>query len=115
MLSGRVLRLDLQRRVATVGLPPVGSGRSFRADAAVPGEGPAVREYGYRPGSGREVGSVVAVRPRAGGAEVDFYVQDDDTLRRLTTRKARVDVGCEFAATVGPDPTGGRVTRVEIG
>jgi hypothetical protein len=33
-LSGRVLRLDPRRRVATVALPSVGQGRSFSADYA---------------------------------------------------------------------------------
>ena len=70
-LSGRVLRLDLRRRVATVALPSVGQGRSFSADYANPGEGLAsVVEWLHGTPGSRSVGTVVAVRPQESGAEV---------------------------------------------
>lgn len=37
-LRGQVLRLNPRRRIATVALPSVGRGRSFRADYAMPGK-----------------------------------------------------------------------------
>jgi hypothetical protein len=57
---------------------------------------------------------VTAVRPRDNGAEVDVHVTDDSAWQRSAERSVRVDVGCSFAASIGPNPTGGRVDRVEI-
>jgi hypothetical protein len=97
-LHGRVLRLDPRTRLATVAVPAVGEGRSYRADYAAPGE----------------AGTVVAVRPAGSGAEVDVHVTGDMAWRRLADRGGRVDVHCSFAYTAGPDPRGGSVTRVDI-
>jgi hypothetical protein len=113
-LRGQVLRLNPRRRIATVGLPSVGRGRSFRADYAMPGEALASAvEFGYG-GAGRTVGAVVAVRPTESGAEVDVHVTGDTAWQRLAGRGARVDVGCAFTGMVGIDPFGGRVERVDI-
>jgi hypothetical protein len=62
----------------------------------------------------RTVGAVVAVRPTESGAEVDVHVTGDTAWQRLAGRGARVDVGCAFTGTVGPDPVGGRVEQVDI-
>lgn len=52
-LRGQVLRLNPRRRIATVGIPSVGRGRSFRADYAMPGEALAsAAEFGHG-GAGR--------------------------------------------------------------
>ena len=115
-LSGRVLRLDLRRRVATVALPSVGQGRSFTADYANPNEGLAsVVEWCHGSPGSRSVGTVVAVRPRESGAEVDLRITGDTAWERLGSGDARVGVQCAFAYTDGPDPRGGRVERVDIG
>jgi hypothetical protein len=114
-LCGTVLRLDPRRRVATIRLPRVGEGRSFRTDIAMPGEALAtVLELGYGLRAGRTVGAVTAVRPRDNGAEVDVHVTGDSAWQRLAERSVRVDVGCSFAGSIGLDPVGGRVERVEI-
>jgi hypothetical protein len=62
----------------------------------------------------RTVGVVTAVWPRDNGAEVDVHVTGDRAWQRLAERSVRVDVGCSFAGSIGPDPIGGRVVRVEI-
>jgi hypothetical protein len=68
-LTARVLRLDPRRRVATVAVPSVGRGPSFRAEFAGPGEGLAgVVELVHGAPGGRTVGTVVAVRGQDGGA-----------------------------------------------
>ena len=114
-LRGRVLRLDPRRRVATIALPRVGQGQSFRLDIALPGEALAtVAELGYNFRDGRTVGAVRAVRPRDNGAEVDVHLTGDSAWQRLAERSVHVDVGCSFAGSIGPNPTGGRVDRVEI-
>ena len=115
-LRGTVLRMDGRRRVATIQVPRVGEGRSFRTDVAMPGEEAlaAVVELGHGRPHRRTVGAVTAVRPTAAGTEVDLRVTSDSTWQRLADRSARVDVGCTFAGSIGPNPTGGRVTRVEI-
>jgi hypothetical protein len=64
--------------------------------------------------AGRTVGAVTAVWPRDNGAEVDVHVTGDSAWQRLAERSVRVDVGCSFAGSIGPDPIGGRVVRVEI-
>ena len=115
-LSGRVLRLDLRRRVATVALPSVGQGRSFSADYANPGEGLArVVEWCHGSPGSRSVGTVVAVRPRESGAEVDLRITGDTAWQRLGSGDARVGVQCAFAYADGPNPRGGRVERVDVG
>jgi hypothetical protein len=115
-LRGTVLRLDPRRRVATVRLPRVGEGRSFRTDYALAPDEPLARAvqfgHGYR--LGRAVGGVVAVRPTEAGAEVDVHVTGDSAWQRLAERKVRVDVTAAFTGAVGLDPFGGRVERVEI-
>jgi hypothetical protein len=114
-LRGRVLRLDPRRRVATIQLPRVGDGRSFRTDIAMPGEAlSTVLELGYDFRDGRTVGAVTAVRPRDNGVEVDVHVTGDSAWQRLAERKVRVDVTAAFTGTIGLDPVGGRVERVEI-
>jgi hypothetical protein len=113
-LRGEVLRLNPRRRIATVGLPSMGRGRSFRADYAMPGEALASAvEFGYG-GAGRTVGAVDAVRPTESGAEVDIHVSGDTEWQRLAGRGARVDIGCAFTGTAGADPFGGRVERIKI-
>jgi hypothetical protein len=75
-LPGRVLRVNPRRRIATVGVPFVGRGRSYRAAYAAPGEALASAieySHGYGP-AGRTVGAVVAVRPTGSGAEVDVHL-----------------------------------------
>jgi hypothetical protein len=116
-LPGRVLRLDLRRRVATVALPSVGQGRSFTADYANPNEGLAsVVEWCHGTPGSRSVGTVVAVRPRESGTEVDLRITGGDTAwQRIASGDARVGMQCAFAYTDGPDPRGGRVERVDIG
>ena len=115
-LSGRVLRLDLRRRVATVALPRIGKGRSFTADYADPGEGLArVVEWCHGNSAPRPVGSVVAVRPGESGAEVDLAITGDTAWEQLGSGHARVGVQCAFPYVDGPDPRGGRVERVDIG
>jgi hypothetical protein len=115
-LSGRVLRLDLRRRVATVALPSVGQGRSFSADYADPGEGLArVVEWCHGNSAPRSVGTVVAVRPGESGAEVDLRITGDTAWEQLGSGHARVGVQCAFAYTDGPNPRGGRVERVDLG
>jgi hypothetical protein len=115
-LCGRVLRLDPRRRIVVVLLPRVGEGRSFRTDYALLPDEPLApaRQFvhGYR--AGRTVGGVVAVRPTEAGAEVDVNVADAAAWRRLGDRKVRVDVTAAFTGTIGPNPIGGRVERVEI-
>jgi hypothetical protein len=115
-LSGRVLRLDLRRRVATVALPSVGRGRTFAADYADEGEGLAsVVEWLHGTPGSRSVGSVVAVRPRESGTEVDLRITGDTAWQRLGSGDARVGVQCRFAYADGPNPRGGRVDRVDLG
>jgi hypothetical protein len=115
-LSGRVLRLDLRRRVATVALPSVGQGRTFAADYADPGGGLAsVVEWCHGSPGSRSVGTVVAVRPRESGAEVDLRITGDTAWERLGSGDARVGVQCAFAYADGPNPRGGRVERVDVG
>ena len=115
-LPGRVLRLDLRRRVATVALPSVGQGRSFSTDYADPGEGLAsVVEWCHGSPGSRSVGTVVAVRPRESGAEVDLRITGDTAWERLGSGDARVGVQCAFAYADGPNPRGGRVERVDVG
>jgi hypothetical protein len=116
-LSGRVLRLDLRRRVATVALPSVGQGRTFAADYADEGGGLArVVEWLHGTPGARSVGAVVAVRPGESGTEVDLCITGGDTAwQRIASGDARVGVQCAFAYTDGPDPRGGRVERVDIG
>jgi len=114
-LRGTVLRLDPRRRIATIQLPRVGEGRSFRTDIAMPGEAlSTVMELGYGFRAGRTVGAVRAVRPRDNGAEVDVHVTGDSAWQRLAERSVRVDVTAAFTGTMGLDPIGGRVERVEI-
>ena len=115
-LPGRVLRLNPRSRVATVGVRPVGRGRSFRAAYAAPGEALArAVEYSHGHGAaGRTVGAVVAVRPAGSGAEVDVHLTGDMAWQRLADRDASVDISCAFTHTVGPDPFGGRVERIDI-
>ena len=114
-LRGTVLRLDPRRRIATIRLPRVGEGRSLRTDIAMPGEALATAvEFDYGKRVGRAVGAVTAVRPRDNGAEVDVHVTGDSAWQRLAERSVRVDVGCSFTGSIGPNPTGGRVDRVEI-
>ena len=75
-LPGRVLRLNPRRRVATVAVPSVGRGRSYRADFAAPGEGLAsVVEHLHGNPSQRTIGTVIAVRPTGSGAEVDVHIR----------------------------------------
>jgi hypothetical protein len=62
----------------------------------------------------RTVGAVVAVRPAGSGAEVDVQVTGDMAWQRLADRGARVGILCAFTHTVGPDPVGGRVERLDI-
>jgi hypothetical protein len=116
-LSGRVLRLDPRRRVATVTLPPVGRGRTFGADYANPGEGLAsvVEWYHGSRLSPRSVGTVVAVRPRESGTEVDLRITGDAAWQQLGSGDARVEVRCAFSYSDGPNPRGGRVERVDLG
>jgi hypothetical protein len=115
-LSGRVLRLDLRRRVATVALPSVGQGRSFSADYAHPGEGLAtVVEWCHGSPGSRSVGTVVAVRPRESGPEVDLRITGDTAWERRRSGHARVGVQCAFAYVDGPNPRGGRVERFDLG
>jgi hypothetical protein len=115
-LSGRVLRLDLRRRVATVALPAIGQGRTFSADYANPGEGLAsVMEWCHGSPGTRSVGTVVAVRPRDSGAEVDLSITPDSVWQWLAGGDARVGVQCAFPYADGPDPRGGRVERVDLG
>jgi hypothetical protein len=115
-LSGRVLRLDVRRRVATVALPSVGRGRSFSVDYADPGEGPLVMEWLHGTPGTRSVGSVVAVRPGDAGTEVDLAITGGDAAwQRVAAGDARVSLQCRFAYADGPDPRGGRVERVDIG
>jgi hypothetical protein len=115
-LCGRVLRLDPRRRIAVVQLPRVGEGRSFRTDYALAPDEPLARAVqfvnGYR--AGRTVGGVVAVRPTEAGTEVDVHVTGDSAWQRLAGRQVRVDVTAAFTGTIGLDPVGGRVERVEI-
>jgi hypothetical protein len=115
-LSGRVLRLDPRRRVARVALPSVGQGRSFRADYANPGEGLAsVVEWCHGSPGTRSVGTVIAVRPRESGAEVDLRITGDTAWQWLGSGSARVAVRCRFPYVDGPNPRGGRVERVDLG
>ena len=115
-LSGRVLRLDPRRRVATVALPLGGRGRSFSADYADPGEGLArVVELCHGSPGSRTVGTVVAVRPRGSGAEVDLRITGDTAWQWLGSGGAAVGVQCAFAYSDGPNPRGGRVERVDLG
>ena len=109
--------MDLRRRVATVALPSVGQGRSFSADYANPGEGLArVVEWYHGNSAPRPVGTVVAVRPRESGTEVDLRITGGDTAwQRIASGDVRVGVQCAFAYADGPDPRGGRVERVDIG
>jgi hypothetical protein len=114
-LRGTVLRLDPRRRIATIQLPRIGEGTSFRTDVAMPGEALATAvQFGHGLPGRRTVGAVTAVRPRKGGTEVDVHVTGDSAWQRLGERSVRVDVGCSFAGSIGPNPTGGRVDRVAI-
>jgi len=114
-LPGTVVRLDPRRRVAVIQLPRLGEGRTFRTDVALPGEELATAVgVGYGSTVGRTAGSVIAVRPRDTGTEVDVVVTSDSAWQRLAERDVRVDVGCTFDGSIGPNPTGGRVDRVEI-
>jgi hypothetical protein len=114
-LRGTVVRSDPRRRLVTIALPRVGSGPSFRTDIALPGEKLApVVQFGHGAPTRRPVGGVVAVRQLETGAEVDVRVTDDSAWQRLAEADVNVDVGCEFPGWVGPDPRGGRVTRVDI-
>jgi hypothetical protein len=115
-LRARVLRLDPRRRVATVRLPRVGEGRTFRTEYALAPDEPLARavQFGHGARAGLVVGGVVAVRPTEAGAEVDVNVADDNAWRWLADRNARVDVIAAFTGTIGLDPVGGRVERVEI-
>jgi hypothetical protein len=113
-LKGKVLRLDPQRHIATIKLPAVGRGRSFRVDYALPGEGLAsVRQWTHGLGAST-VGTVVAVRPVERGAEVDLAITADSAWQRLGGRSVRVEARCSFAGVSGIDPFGGRVHQVEI-
>jgi hypothetical protein len=108
--------LDLRRRVATVALPSVGQGRTFAADYADEGGGLAsVVEWLHGTPGSRSVGTVVAVRPRESGTEVDLRITGDTAWEQLGSGHARVGVQCAFKYADGPDPRGGRVERVDIG
>jgi hypothetical protein len=114
-LRGKVTRLDPRTRIATVRVPSVGQAKAFRADAAMPGEGLAsVLEWGHTHNGGRAAGTVTAVRPRGGGAEVDVKVTTDSAWQRLASGSARIDVRAAFSNYGGLDPVGGRVRKVEI-
>jgi hypothetical protein len=114
-VPAKVLRLDPRRRTVTIGLPSLGKG-AFRTDVALPGEELAgATEFGYGSARGRVAGGVTAVRRGdAGCTEVDLHVTSDRAWQRLGERGVRVRVRASFSGSVGPNPTGGRVTRVEI-
>ena len=115
-LNGKVLRLDPRRRIATVAVPSVGQGRSFRADypAALGQTLARVVERCHGFPHQRTAGGVAAVRPTDKGAEVELHITDDTTWQRLATGDSSVAVHCTFAGAVGADPYGGRVQHVEL-
>lgn len=112
MLSAQVVRLSPRGRVATVRLPAVGRGHSFRPVSG-PGGDVTERQYGDN-GRGRRIGIVVAVRPTGSGTEVDLRVTGDSAWQRLAEGRA-VEARCAFTGSRGPDVYGGQIQRVEIG
>jgi hypothetical protein len=109
-----VLRLHPTRRIATIGLKPVGRGRSYRgAYSGASGQLAPVTDPRAR---GRHIGRLVKVDPVAGGgAELDLIIGDDDTWHSLAAGTAKVDALVSFTGSSGGDPVDGRPLRIEIG
>jgi hypothetical protein len=113
-LAGRVVRMAPASRVVTIGLRPVGQGRSYRG-AYVGAAGQLAPVLLAEPGH-RQVGRVIKVDPlAAGGAELDLIVGDDDAWHSLAAGTAKIDALVAFSGSSGGDPVGGRPLRIEIG